>query len=83
MDGSFTSGTNKFVRASIALPSIGGTTVHANAVATDPAEDRPLPDDAISTLHCQYQVSGKSPTPYRVVMHIGGKPVGSRGTLSG
>ena len=27
MDGSCTSGANKFVRASIALPSIGGTTV--------------------------------------------------------
>ena len=49
--------------------------LHANAVDTDPAEDRPLPDDAISTLHCQYQVSGKSPTSYQVVMQIGGKPV--------
>ena len=52
-----------------------GSLLHANAVDTDPAEDRPLPDDHISTLHCQYQVSGKSPTPYRVVMQISGKPM--------
>ena len=49
--------------------------MHVNTVDTDPAEDRPLLDDPISTLHCQYQVCSMSPTPNRVVMQIGGKLV--------
>ena len=41
-------------------------------VEVDTTEDKPPPDDTISTLH---QVSGPSPSPYKVVLQIAGKPV--------
>ena len=40
-------------------------------VEVDTTEDKPPPDDPISTLH---QVSGRSP-PYKVVLQIEGRPV--------
>ena len=48
----------------------------ANVVEADSSEERPqsdesLSDDLISNLH---QVSGSAPSPYRVPLHIKGKP---------
>ena len=44
----------------------------ANVVEVDTTEAKPPPVDPISTLH---QVSGRSPSPYKVVLQIEGKPV--------